>query len=115
VSSGIPGGRRRVGRSANRPEPFLVLGITGLIFAVVFGLIAYTVVAYRGLAEDDGEERAQSAARCWPGAGSAPDVGRFACAPLMAKAFSKGYSTEHWTIGRSSSPDSPASARPSTS
>jgi hypothetical protein len=72
VSSGIPGGRRRVGRSANRPEPFLVLGITGLIFAVVFGLIAYTVVAYRGRAEDDGEEPAQSAARGWPAPAARP-------------------------------------------
>ncbi len=33
------------------------------------------------------------------GAGSAPDVGWFAYAPLTAKAFSKGYSTDYWTIG----------------
>jgi cytochrome c oxidase subunit I len=33
------------------------------------------------------------------GAGSAPDVGWFAYAPLTAKAFSKGHSTDFWTIG----------------
>jgi cytochrome c oxidase subunit 1 len=33
------------------------------------------------------------------GAGSAPDVGWFAYAPLTSKAFSKGYSTDYWTIG----------------
>ena len=33
------------------------------------------------------------------GAGSAPDVGWFAYAPLTAKAFSKGNSTDYWTIG----------------
>jgi cytochrome c oxidase subunit I len=33
------------------------------------------------------------------GAGSAPDVGWFAYAPLTAKAFSKGHSTDYWTIG----------------
>ena len=32
------------------------------------------------------------------GAGSAPDVGWFAYAPLTAKAFSKGHSTDYWTI-----------------
>jgi cytochrome c oxidase subunit I len=33
------------------------------------------------------------------GAGSAPDVGWFAYAPLTAKAFSKGHSTDFWTLG----------------
>jgi hypothetical protein len=47
VSSGIPGPGVDVVRSANRPELLLVLDITALIFAVVFGLIAYTVVRYR--------------------------------------------------------------------
>jgi cytochrome c oxidase subunit 1 len=32
------------------------------------------------------------------GAGSAPDVGWFAYAPLTAKAFSKGHSTDYWTL-----------------
>ncbi len=32
------------------------------------------------------------------GAGSAPDVGWFAYAPLTSKAFSKGHSTDYWTI-----------------
>jgi cytochrome c oxidase subunit 1 len=33
------------------------------------------------------------------GAGGAPDVGWFAYAPLTAKAFSKGHSTDYWTLG----------------
>lgn len=33
------------------------------------------------------------------GAGSAPDVGWFAYAPLTGKAFSRGHSTDYWTIG----------------
>ncbi len=33
------------------------------------------------------------------GVGSAPDVGWFAYAPLTAKAFSPGHSTDYWTIG----------------
>jgi len=33
------------------------------------------------------------------GAGSAPDVGWFAYAPLTAQAFSPGHSTDYWTIG----------------
>ncbi len=33
------------------------------------------------------------------GAGSAPDVGWFAYAPLTCKAFSKGHSTDYWTLG----------------
>jgi len=33
------------------------------------------------------------------GAGSAPDVGWFAYAPLTARAFSKGHSTDYWTLG----------------
>jgi cytochrome c oxidase subunit 1 len=32
------------------------------------------------------------------GAGSAPDVGWFAYAPLTGKAFSKGHSTDYWTL-----------------
>jgi cytochrome c oxidase subunit 1 len=32
------------------------------------------------------------------GAGSAPDVGWFAYAPLTAKAFSRGHSTDYWTL-----------------
>ena len=32
------------------------------------------------------------------GAGSAPDVGWFAYAPLTAKAFSPGHSTDYWTL-----------------
>jgi len=32
------------------------------------------------------------------GAGSAPDVGWFAYAPLTAKVFSPGHSTDHWTL-----------------
>jgi cytochrome c oxidase subunit 1 len=33
------------------------------------------------------------------GAGSAPDVGWFAYSPLTARAFSKGHSTDYWTLG----------------
>ncbi len=33
------------------------------------------------------------------GAGSAPDVGWFAYSPLPSKAFSKGHSTDYWTLG----------------
>jgi cytochrome c oxidase subunit 1 len=33
------------------------------------------------------------------GAGAAPDVGWFAYAPLTAKAFSRGHSTDYWTLG----------------
>jgi len=33
------------------------------------------------------------------GAGSAPDVWWFAYSPLTAKAFSKGHSTDYWTLG----------------
>jgi cytochrome c oxidase subunit 1 len=33
------------------------------------------------------------------GAGSAPDVGWFAYAPLTAKVFSPGHSTDYWTLG----------------
>jgi cytochrome c oxidase subunit I len=32
------------------------------------------------------------------GAGSAPDVGWFAYAPLTARAFSRGHSTDYWTL-----------------
>src|SRR6266850_1368292 len=32
------------------------------------------------------------------GAGSAPDVGWFAYAPLTSRAFSPGHSTDYWTI-----------------
>ena len=37
----------------------LVLTVTGLIFAVVFGLILYAIVRYRRRSDDDGEEPAQ--------------------------------------------------------
>src|SRR6204780_1826757 len=33
------------------------------------------------------------------GAGTAPDVGWFAYAPLTAKVFSPGHSTDYWTLG----------------
>jgi cytochrome c oxidase subunit 1 len=33
------------------------------------------------------------------GAGSAPDVGWFAYSPLTARAFSRGASTDYWTVG----------------
>jgi cytochrome c oxidase subunit 1 len=33
------------------------------------------------------------------GAGAAPDVGWFAYAPLTARAFSKGHSTDYWILG----------------
>src|SRR5580693_7915628 len=33
------------------------------------------------------------------GAGGAPDVGWFAYSPLTSKAFSKGHSTDYWTLG----------------
>jgi cytochrome c oxidase subunit 1 len=33
------------------------------------------------------------------GAGTAPDVGWFAYSPLTAKAFSRGHSTDYWTLG----------------
>src|SRR5437667_4671667 len=33
------------------------------------------------------------------GAGAAPDIGWFAYAPLTAKAFSKGHSTDYWILG----------------
>ena len=32
------------------------------------------------------------------GAGNAPDVGWWAYAPLTSSAFSKGHSTDYWTI-----------------
>ena len=32
------------------------------------------------------------------GAGSAPDVGWFAYAPLTARAFSRGHSTDYWIL-----------------
>ena len=32
------------------------------------------------------------------GAGSAPDVGWFAYSPLTAKAFSRGHSTDYWSL-----------------
>ena len=37
----------------------LVLAITGLIFVVVFALIAYVIVRYRQRSDDDGREPAQ--------------------------------------------------------
>jgi cytochrome c oxidase subunit 1 len=33
------------------------------------------------------------------GAGNAPDIGWFAYAPLTARAFSPGHSTDYWTVG----------------
>jgi len=33
------------------------------------------------------------------GAGTAPDVGWFAYSPLTSRAFSKGHSTDYWTLG----------------
>ena len=33
------------------------------------------------------------------GAGTAPDVGWFAYSPLAARAFSRGHSTDYWTLG----------------
>jgi cytochrome c oxidase subunit 1 len=33
------------------------------------------------------------------GAGSAPDVGWFAYSPLTERAFSRGLSTDYWTLG----------------
>ena len=33
------------------------------------------------------------------GAGSAPDVGWFAYSPLTERAFSRGASTDYWTVG----------------
>jgi cytochrome c oxidase subunit 1 len=33
------------------------------------------------------------------GAGTAPDVGWFAYSPLTSKAFSRGHSTDYWTLG----------------
>src|SRR5947208_15742402 len=33
------------------------------------------------------------------GAGSAPDVGWFAYAPLTSRAFSRGHSTDYWILG----------------
>src|SRR4030095_5703295 len=33
------------------------------------------------------------------GAGSAPDAGWFAYAPLTGQAFSRGHSTDYWTLG----------------
>ena len=40
----------------------LVLAITGIIFAVVFGLIAYALVRYRRGPDDDGGSRRRSTA-----------------------------------------------------
>ena len=37
----------------------MVLAVTGLIFAVVFGLILYAIVRYRRRPDDDGGEPAQ--------------------------------------------------------
>ncbi len=42
---------------------------------------------------------ASSAASGLYGAGSAPDVGWFAYAPLTSPAFSPGHSTDYWIIG----------------
>ena len=40
----------------------LVLAVTGLIFAVVFGLILYAIVRYRRRPDDDGGSRRRSTA-----------------------------------------------------
>ncbi len=48
------------------------------------------------------------------GAGTAPDVGWFAYAPLTAKVFSPGHSTDYWTLAFCSAASAP-SARRSTS
>ncbi len=49
------------------------------------------------------------------GAGTAPDVGWFAYAPLTAQAFSPGHSTDYWIIGAAGRPASAASPPRSTS
>src|SRR6185369_4341691 len=52
------------------------------IFLFGGGLLFFSILAAPGLA----------------GTGAAPDVGWFAYAPLTGKAFSKGHSTDYWTL-----------------
>src|SRR5215467_1807028 len=66
-----------------RDLAFPRLNAFGLWLSVFGGLLLYfSYIGGEGLA----------------GAGSAPDVGWFAYAPLTAKAFSKGHSTDYWTL-----------------
>src|SRR6516225_973102 len=67
-----------------RDLAFPRLNAFGLWLSVFGGLLLYfSIIGGEGLS----------------GAGSAPDVGWFAYAPLTAKAFSKGHSTDYWTLG----------------
>lgn len=67
-----------------RDLAFPRLNAFGLWLSVLGGLLLYfSYIGGDGLA----------------GAGSAPDVGWFAYAPLTAKAFSKGHSTDYWILG----------------
>ncbi len=67
-----------------RDLAFPRLNAFGLWLGVFGGLLLYfSLIGGEGLA----------------GAGNAPDVGWFAYAPLTAKAFSKGHSTDYWILG----------------
>src|SRR5215470_9728751 len=67
-----------------RDLAFPRLNAFGLWLSVFGGLLLYfSLIGGEGLS----------------GAGSAPDVGWFAYAPLTGKAFSKGHSTDYWTLG----------------
>lgn len=67
-----------------RDLAFPRLNAFGLWLSVLGGLLLYfSIIGGQGLT----------------GAGSAPDVGWFAYAPLTGKAFSKGHSTDYWTLG----------------
>src|SRR5262245_46412433 len=67
-----------------RDLAFPRLNAFGLWFSVFGGLLLYFC-----LIGCEGRSRA----------GSAPDVGRFSYAPLTGKAYSKGHSTDYWTLG----------------
>jgi len=67
-----------------RDLAFPRLNAFGLWLSVFGGVLLYfSLIGGQGLA----------------GAGSAPDVGWFAYAPLTGKVFSKGHSTDYWTLG----------------
>jgi len=67
-----------------RDLAFPRLNAFGFWLSVFGGLLLYfSVIGGEGMA----------------GAGSAPDVGWFAYAPLTAKAFSRGHSTDYWILG----------------
>jgi cytochrome c oxidase subunit I len=67
-----------------RDLAFPRLNAFGFWLSVFGGLLLYfSIIGGQGMA----------------GAGSAPDVGWFAYAPLTGRAFSKGHSTDYWILG----------------